>query len=1581
MRLLFAASALEPPETAISLEIRKDQLSPSTNDDELSTEICRCLRKDVIEKFKVVHYREKDFVAGDDFATIEKVATKNGLKSLSKDQKRQQNVLLEFLNSERKQTFNLKLLASVFEPVLRSNNSSGVATESSMLFPEIFKLMDFHFTFYAKLLIGVSPEYVIQDFGLVFIEMFESLDYRSKFSEYYRWISCKTFKAEKVRKLEEDNRSLLKKRGLQDLLASEFQRATKYKLLLESVLNCALKTGGAEKAMIEKALTKVINLVEGIDKDKGLQDYRIFIAKVDRNEISRESTSELNISRNNLSFEPSIKEMKAIKLQESEPLKYGCYFVLINYVKSKTDSIQNSGHLFKKYVILLFPKYLIFIESDTSTDKMTWKTYLDKEKRFKSVISLCDILHVTSDPTKPLKDEQTDLVKNQSMNFTLLCHSCQVIVFVTSQGEKSKWTNLVKDLRDMNKQKLKQSTHPLNNTEELGPDLTRPRSMIVTNSDQQTLKNLRNEQQANEYQSKCTEDTKSLAGEKQYLGQGFPTKGKINKSRMSVSTSDISTVGLLKDSETERLPYETERPRDLKENSTVKRSESALPVSTEDIELELSPNDGKPLGSIEQIFQNDVKADSECEIIAAPFSCIENNDPKNVSVNEGQVSNLGFSNESGNSDDGSTLEDNEEQLQKSPGPLKHSSPYYIASSRFYTENMHLENLKEKSVDIESGDDYMDQVDNESTTRRVENDCGEENESKLLENFTSFEEIPVQAELLLEGLNEDVKDKFKVVHYLDERFFFNDDNVTIDKFMTQQCLANLSQKQRKQQNILLEFLNSERKHTFDLKSLCDVFDSILKPDNGHSSKLIPETKKLVEFHFMFYIKLLGCFTPDYVIQDAGPVFIDMFENADYRSKFIMYYTWVSWISVDTEVVQKFETDRKSKYNEQSFQDLINLEFQRVEKYECFVKDILECWAGCSNEESNSLLRIVEVVANEIEFLKKFKLKLDYRLLISNLDSAEVNEEPVVETGNLNKKSSMVTLADKKAIDLDSAEPLLYGVYFVLVKFFNSVSDYKGLNPGGTRSPELKKFLIILLPKCLVLVESHPETNKLWWRPYVDEAETVSSVVPIQNILQVTSNFSVSLDDCQMQYVENGLSNFTCVCTSMQLIVFVSTLEEKTKWVNLIGESLPMTDEKRARISHLKSQVIGILKESLELARSVFDPANSRESEKLSQAHQFVFDEPLFCLVDKENWIKQFPSPLVSLPDQSGTSDALETKDLSSCMKDKMRIMDAKGANEKDAKRTLSHETSQKDNDGSNFETVCLQEINHESLTRNEVHLQLPSGREIAEDIEQEINMLSSLIGESCDVVNVGFDQNCESSLTEGLRSITSTLLNSISATSGSLSNQSEDIIGSYLKHDGLDEEIIEVENAENKIDGNLQDRGACPENDSGFITYEKLPETEQLMKKKEVTDGKENWEGGRLEPGTPESNDDSNASSGSKGNITVDATDVGHGDKNLTKESCEMLISPCLNVHAGLNVIDVEEAEKDDVGGSDDGRELLGEDRRQIRISHVATLVEIDSSEESENTSEDEESCGKLSTELANETKEDRETFSDNESNA
>ena len=664
-----------------------------------------------------------------------------------------------------------------------------------------------------------------------------------------------------------------------------------------------------------------------------------------------------------------------------------------------------------------------------------------------------------------------------------------------------------------------------------------------------------------------------------------------------------------------------------------------------------------------------------------------------------------------------------------------------------------------------------------------------------------------ASTILHSIDDKVKQKFKVCHYRDREFTASDDFATIDKVATKQVLKNLSKDQKKQQNVLLEFLNSERKQTFNLKLLCDVFDPILRPHSNNSTVLIPEITKLMDFHFTFYTKLLNRFTPDYVIREVGDVFIDMFENTDYRTKFAEYYKWSSSKSFQLNRVRKLEEENRGILEKRSLQDLMASEFQRATKYKLLVEALIKCSSEVSIEEKSNLDRALDVVTKLISQIDTDKGLQDYRLIAAKIDRSEIDREQSSSHGS-NEKD-----IDMKMINLEEKKPLMYGNHFALLKFLS-----KQTKDIPHQLKQFKNYFVILFAEHLILVERDYSTDKMTWKTYLDQDKSLKTVILRKDILHVTSDSTRPLKDEKAELVKNQLLNFTCICTSLQLIVFVSTLEEKNKWMDLIkgsgvggpgaqsrqsnmskktklsprnkgdigccsgqiseqvtstdaanfnfeqkvsyvssgistslkasGSSIGSSsleecsaemspDERLAKIAHLRSQVIKILKESFDLARSVFDPDNILEPDKLSQAHQYVIDDQLLCLVDKDCWMKQFDSPLMSLPGQLGTSDTIEINDVNFYLDD---------GNEKDPKKTLCLEVSENDGGVSIAEVPGqLKIFADKSPEPNEVHLQRPAledSMKIEQRLQQKLMVLDSQVEETYFEGNVDFDINCQ-----------------------------------------------------------------------------------------------------------------------------------------------------------------------------------------------------------------------------------------------
>ena len=670
------------------------------------------------------------------------------------------------------------------------------------------------------------------------------------------------------------------------------------------------------------------------------------------------------------------------------------------------------------------------------------------------------------------------------------------------------------------------------------------------------------------------------------------------------------------------------------------------------------------------------------------------------------------------------------------------------------------------------------------------------------------------------LNDGVKEKFNVCHYRDKEFTANDDFATTDKIVTKQVFKSMSKDQKKQQNILLEFLNSERKQTYNLKLLSEVFRPILLPSGNNSSVSFPEIAKLIDFHFTFYMRLLSCMSTDFIIQDVGPVFIEMFENTDYRTKFAEYYKWSSSKCFQVRSVRKLEEDNRSILEKRSLQDLMASEFQRATKYKLLVEALMKASSHISNEEKMNLDRALAVVSKLIALIDTDKGLQDFRLIVAKVDRSDIDRGGEQPSSHSHNTSPTI---DMKAINLEENAPLMYGYHFALLKF---LSKHTKEATVPQQLKQFKNYLVILFPEYLILVERDHSTDRLTWKTYLDQDKSLKTVILRRDILHVTSDSTRPLKDEQAELVKNQLLNFTCICTSLQLIVFVSTLEEKNKWMGLIkgsntgpgghsrngnmskskknkqvtgknGDVLSTqgdeftdesntptdaasfnftekvsystsgvsvasctlkpsdsstgslsndecfselsSDERLARISDLRSQVISILKESFELARSVFDPDNILEPEKLTRAHQFVVDDQLFCLVDRECWLKQFDSPLMSLPGQLGTSDATEIHDVNFFLDD---------ASENDAKKTLMLDVSEQDGGVSVAELPgAIKVFADKSSEPNEVHLQRPpleSSTKVEQRLHQKLNVLTSQIEEADYENEVDFDNICENS---------------------------------------------------------------------------------------------------------------------------------------------------------------------------------------------------------------------------------------------
>ena len=394
-------------EAAAGVATNDSSTSPSSSELSSSRGSLDSSMRDIDEQvrkvFDVVWHRSDSFCVTDNFPTIDKVVTPQVFKKIEKEERKQQNVLLEFLNSEKKQTYNLKLITWFLPP------ADLAAVE---------RLMDFHFSFYLRMLQCVNSDMLIKNVGKVFVEVFGSPDYCNRFVEYYKWTLGKNFKGEQIRKQEEQWRVQLEKRSLQDLVASEVQRATKYKLLMESVMKYSSHCNEDERKHLVSALQFVTELIAQVDEEKGLQDYLAIVSKVEG-----DIPAEIGLM--------------------SKPKMYTINYALVKYM-AKRQGEQKQVKFLKNYLVIVLEKYMVLIERDPSTDKLTWKRFLDPDKNIPSVIKRLDMVHVTVDSTRPLVGDQLELVKKQDNNVLCMCMSFQLMVFLSTKEQRINWANDLK---------------------------------------------------------------------------------------------------------------------------------------------------------------------------------------------------------------------------------------------------------------------------------------------------------------------------------------------------------------------------------------------------------------------------------------------------------------------------------------------------------------------------------------------------------------------------------------------------------------------------------------------------------------------------------------------------------------------------------------------------------------------------------------------------------------------------------------------------------------------------------------------------------------------------------------------------------------------------------------------------------------------------------------------------------------------------------------------------------------------------------------------------------------------------------
>ena len=654
--------------------------------------------------------------------------------------------------------------------------------------------------------------------------------------------------------------------------------------------------------------------------------------------------------------------------------------------------------------------------------------------------------------------------------------------------------------------------------------------------------------------------------------------------------------------------------------------------------------------------------------------------------------------------------------------------------------------------------------------------GESNEDFSTSDMSSSNLSRTSLDSYLERIDPKVRELLDVVNWNHSSFLATDNFKTIDQLATKEVHKSLKKEERNQQNILHEFLNSEKKQTYNLKMIISVFETVLKQNNNAASVGFPAIEKLIDFHFSFYLKILSCINSDMLIKNVGEVFIEVFDSPEYCDKFVDYYSWTKRQSFRSEKIKVLEIENRAKLEKRTLQDLVASEVQRATKYKLLMEGVLKYSNQCKASEKEYLNRALKIVTKLISDVNDKKGFEDFKFLLSKLDRSEVDKDPVFRSDEWKDYG-----INSKEIDFTQQPHQAYTQSFALIKFMHKPKQQKSDTKQAQQQPpqQLKIFsnyLVILFPNYLILIERDPHSEKLTWKRYLDADKTLLSIIPTHTIIHATTDSSRPLRSDQTDLVTHQEYNFTCVCPSMQLIVFLSTSDETKKWKALWGECLknnfkrqtskhppasikmnksrssdpeitdpstfnfesPVTysiddpttaeeyvdkendqrsiDEKMKRISELRDQTIDLLKQSFDLAREIYDPENTLQRENLSECHDLIFTEQMLSLVDKDLWLRSFDTPISSLNGHLDAPDAVSMN----------RVEFFISGKEGDSK-TLTAETAEEDGVAVSEVKGQLKIFSDQSEEANEVHLQQPGTEDLrlhTERLDQKLRVLDS-----------------------------------------------------------------------------------------------------------------------------------------------------------------------------------------------------------------------------------------------------------------
>ncbi|KAG8192162.1 hypothetical protein JTE90_027804 [Oedothorax gibbosus] len=368
------------------------------------------------------------------------------LKLMKPKEKKRQDVINELFHTERTHVRNLKVLDQVFyKPLLQEQLLP--LDFLNLLFPNLEEMLEIHTTFNNKLKARRKTESVIGDIGQLMLEMFDGTagDHLKQAAATYcknQSIALESLKArqKKDQKLAQsltdaETNNLCRRLQLKDIIASGFQRLTKYPLLLENIAKYT-PPNTQELTDLQRAVDRSKEILVHVDSaiKEAENTHRLLDMqkKMDKSYFEKE--------QNNKIVEKIVESFKTLDLTEHRLVQEGP--LLWRHSKQKHMEMQV---VLLEDLLILFQKegdkYLLKFHNTILTSKRNE----DKEEFMYSPILRVQNLFSRENAT----DKRTFFIVSSSET-----HAIYEFVAATA-SEKKNWCMHIDKTAQEQKQKLR----------------------------------------------------------------------------------------------------------------------------------------------------------------------------------------------------------------------------------------------------------------------------------------------------------------------------------------------------------------------------------------------------------------------------------------------------------------------------------------------------------------------------------------------------------------------------------------------------------------------------------------------------------------------------------------------------------------------------------------------------------------------------------------------------------------------------------------------------------------------------------------------------------------------------------------------------------------------------------------------------------------------------------------------------------------------------------------------------------------------------------------------------------------------